>query len=47
MDSCVRRQGYASDGITEMKVIDYPTQRHALMPLLAWAYALQVLIDTV
>ncbi len=25
----------------ELQVLDYPTQQHALMPLLAWAYVLQ------
>lgn len=52
--SAVRKQGFApsSEGKSsssssnskqrELQVLDYPTQQHALMPLLAWAYALQI-----
>jgi hypothetical protein len=49
--SAIRLQGFSGDvpavseGLPrlrrEMAVLDYPTQQHALMPLLAWAYALQ------
>lgn len=48
--SAVRKQGYApnsnsssssSKRAVELQVLDYPTQQHALFPLLAWAYALQ------
>lgn len=48
--SAVRRQGYASSppgklsqsAPLELQVLDYPTQQHALMPLLAWSFALQI-----
>jgi len=45
--SAVRKQGFAPSSSSsrsskprELQVLDYPTQQHALMPLLAWAYAL-------
>lgn len=45
--SAVRKQGFSgaagsSGARVELQVLDYPTQMHTLMPLLAWAYALQV-----
>jgi len=39
--SAVRHQGFVGDGKTqERAVLDYPTQQHALMPLLGWVFAL-------
>jgi len=46
--SAVRKQGFvpasssSSSKERELQVLDYPTQQQALMPLLAWAYALQI-----
>lgn len=43
----MRKQGFVGEADPqgrrrEQQVLDYPTQMHTLMPLLAWAYALQV-----
>jgi len=36
--SAVRKQGFASDNITEVQILDYKQQQHRLFPLLASSY---------